>query len=155
MNLQFLNLDGRGKTPIPVNAVRTERINRARCFKFTLPPNPEDALAKRSYVRDIRICDAIAQRLRQKGFVVGKAKRGKPWGAVFCVSFEGFSVTIMLNANCQPRHIKCDGITWIGTARRHPAAPKIVDGGWATTRQALEAILCEDFGARSFEWKDE
>lgn len=152
--MQFLNLGLSDETPISVKAL-VGQGTRSKHFKFSLPLDPEDHLEKRSHTRDIRICDGIAERLSAEGFSCEKAGRGKPRGAVLRVKFAGFTVTLMLDANRQPRYTKCNGLTWTNTLQRHPATPEEIAEGWARTRQTFENVLRESFEATSFEWTDD
>ncbi len=143
---QFLNIAGGGK---PFSSTPVDRKTQTR-FSFTLPLDPNDSeKKKRSQVRDLRICNEIADRMRGEGFEVGKAGRGKPWGAVLTFSVSKFKVIVMLDAKRLPRNVKCDVLTWTHTSRWRPVPSEAVENGWAHTLNALEKVLRQDLRAES------
>jgi hypothetical protein len=145
-NFQFLNIAGGGKplSPGPVGRKTQSR------FSFTLPLDPGDVgEKKRIQVRDLSICNQIAERMRAEGFDVGMAKPGKPWGAVLTFSISKFKVIVMLHAKCLPRTVKCDVLTWTSTSRWRPVPLQAVEDGWVHTLNALEKVLRRDLRAES------
>jgi hypothetical protein len=145
-NFQFLNIAGGGK---PFRTTIFDRKTR-NCFSFTLPLDPNDSeKKKRSQARDLSICNEIADRMRAEGFGVGKAGRGKPWGAVLTFSVSKFKVMVMLDAKRLPRTVKCDVRTWTHTSRWRPVPSKVVENGWSHTLKALEKVLRQDLRAES------
>jgi hypothetical protein len=145
-NFQFLNLANGGKLPRPATVER----RRPRCFSFTVPPDSEDReTKKRSQIRDLRLCNQIADLLRAQGFDVRKAARGKPRGAVLTISVDKFKVIVMLDAKRLPRLVKCDVLTWTSTSRWRVVPAPVVEDGWERTLKALEQVLRQDLNASS------
>jgi hypothetical protein len=145
-DFQFLNIAGGGKPfpPFPV-----DRKTRSRS-SFTLPLDPSDSeKKKRSPVRDLSICNEIADRMRAEGFEVGRARRGKPWGAVLTFSVSKFKLMVMLDAKRLPRTVKCDILTWTHASRWRPVPPEVVENGCAQILKALEEVLRRDLRAES------
>ncbi len=146
-NFQFLNIAGGGKPFPPMTVGRRKQS----CFSFTLPLDPNDnEKKKRSQVRDLSICNVIAERMRARGFELGKARRGKPWGAVLTFSVSKFKIKVMLDAKRLPRTVKCDVLTWTHMSRWRPVPSDVVEDGWAHSLKALEETLRRDLGAQSF-----
>jgi hypothetical protein len=151
-NFQFLNIAGGGKVFPPTTVDRKAHSR----FSFTLPLDPNDSeKKKRSQVRDLGICNEIADRMRAEGFEVARARWGKPWGALLTFSLSKFSVMVMLEAKRLPRTVKCDVLTWTRTSRWRPVPSEVVESGLARTLKVLEKVLRQDLRAESLKWGTE
>jgi hypothetical protein len=154
-NFQFIDLGDHSQVSIEKRAHRLDSASRIKYCTFTFPADREDKEEKRSFVRDRRICEQIAERLRADGFDVSKTRRGKPRGAVLNVKFDGFDVTIILDANRLKRSVKCNVLTWTHASRWRRVSPELVADEWARTRKALEKVLRRDREASSLSWLTE
>lgn len=132
--------------------VFTDGINFEGDFSFAIPKEPTDWEKPRSKIRDLRISEELAQKLRSEGFEVSKVAPSKPWGATFRVNQGELTIAVILAAKCCPTIIQCDVLTFTRAEPEGSLDFEAVAFRWAHLAEVMERIIRRDFQGNAFVW---